>query len=101
MIKHIVCWKIKEGLDKIVVSNEIGSRLLGLKGKIAEIKSLEIGFNAIGAPEGNYDVVLVSTFENMQALLAYQSHPAHVEAAIYIKANTEQRAAIDFEWQTF
>lgn len=45
----------------------------------------------------NKDIALLSSFESVEALNAYQIHPDHVKAGAYIKEVTCNRACFDYE----
>lgn len=98
MIKHIVMWTLKEehnGMQKAEIANELKSRLLDLKNKIDQLKSIEVGINAIH-PEKNHDVVLVTTFDSFDDLAAYSIHPDHMKVVDFVKEIATGRAAADF-----
>lgn len=95
MVRHIVCWKLKEN-EQGNKLDEMKKKLEGLKARIGQIQQLYVGINDIAAPLGNWDIVLISDFKNFEDLSAYQNHEAHLEIAAYIKRMTEQRAAVDF-----
>ncbi len=95
-------WTVKEGetpRSKFERMAEMKSRLLDLKESIREIVSMEVYFNSPLAPNGNYDVVLVSEFRSWDDLDTYLKHPAHAEAGNYIANVKQNRAAIDFEFE--
>ena len=62
------------------------------------------GSNGIGEAivrflaEDNYDVILNCTFNSVEDLNAYQVHPAHQAAAVYIKKVVEARVCVDYEY---
>jgi hypothetical protein len=98
MIKHIVMWKIKEASEfgpKEKVMPEVKKRLLALKSHIAEIRHMEVGLN-IPDVHGNYDVVLVTTFESLDDLNKYQQNATHQEVAAFIGKVRDERACVDF-----
>ena len=43
MIKHIVCWKLKDAENNEINLHEIKKKLLNLKELISEIKNIEVG----------------------------------------------------------
>jgi len=45
----------------------------------------------------NKDIALISSFESVDALNAYQVHPAHVAAAGFVRTVTCDRACFDYE----
>lgn len=100
MIKHIVNWKLKEsalGNNKEVNAKRIKNDLEGLIDKIDVIKMLEVGIN-VNENCGNYDLVLVSEFETMEALNEYATHPLHLEVVKFVKEVVEDRVAVDYEF---
>jgi hypothetical protein len=94
-------WTIKETTqprEKLELMAELKSRLLFLKDEIPEIMDMKVNFNAISAPENNYDIILECEFSSWSHLEAYQKHPAHVAVAEYVKNIGQNRAAIDYEY---
>lgn len=101
MIKHIVMWRIAAGADgadggKAANANEVKRRLEALQGRIPGLLRIEVGINFV-ADEQAADVVLVSEFTSREALEAYQVHPAHNEAAEFVKAVRSERRVVDYE----
>lgn len=92
MIKHVVMWKFKEGTEKEM--NEFISGLRGLYGVIPQIRSQEVGVNCL---DGNYDAVLISTFDSLADLETYKNDPRHVAVAGLCKEIRTDRVAVDFE----
>jgi phenylalanyl-tRNA synthetase alpha subunit len=98
MIKHIVMFKLKEeahGQPKARNALHIKRELESLKQAIPEIRSIEVGINQNHVP-GEWDLVLVSSFDDMEALLRYQKHPAHVKAGEFITEARSDRAFVDY-----
>lgn len=101
MIKHIVLWTIRDTGNprgKLEVMAELKSKLLALREEIREVKSLEVHFNAISAPQDNFEVVLECEFDSWADLETYQRHAAHVEVAEYVRNVRQNRASIDYEY---
>lgn len=96
MIRHIVFWNLKEE-NKAETALKIKQDLEALKGKIPGLLHIEVGINSPDAPQDNWDVVLNSDFENIDALNAYQVHPLHKEAAVFIGSVRTARACVDYE----
>ena len=92
MIKHVVMWKFREGTEKEM--NEFVSGLRGLYGVIPQIRSQEVGVNCLA---GNYDAVLISTFDSLEDLEIYKNDPRHVAVAALCKEIRTDRVAVDFE----
>ncbi len=96
MIKHIVCWKLKEE-DKLQNAQKIKQLLEGLQDNIKFIRKIEVGINTEGTPADNWDVVLYSEFDSLEELNGYQLHPKHKEAGGFIRLVAEQRVCVDYE----
>lgn len=95
MIRHIVMWKFKEDQhDNMLVFRD---RLLALRDKIPEIKEMEVGIN-INPSERSFDAVLVSVFDNMEALKSYSVNPLHVAVSDFCKTIRTQSASVDYEF---
>jgi hypothetical protein len=99
MVKHIVCWNMKEaeGRSKSENARLAAETLLSLKDKIDVIRKIEVGINDERASKDNFDVTLLSEFDNFDDLMAYQTHPEHIKAAEIIKNIRISKAAVDFE----
>lgn len=98
MIRHIVCWKLKDGDEaaKAQAFAEISEALLALPSVVPEIRSMSVERN-VAYPEKNFDVVLIADFDTLADLDAYQVSPAHVEVGAVVGARVVARAAVDFE----
>ena len=97
MIKHIVMWRLDEAAgDKAGNALRLKQLLEGLNGKIPGLLKLEVGIDFSREGESS-DVVLYSEFESRQALAAYQTHPAHVEVAPFVKSVRAERRVVDYE----
>lgn len=100
MIQHIVFWKLAEtaaGRDKEANYRILKEKLEALNGVIPGLQELRVGRNLNG--ETAYDAALVSRFESLEALKAYDSHPAHMEVRAFIKQVRLDRASLDFEME--
>ena len=92
MVKHIVLYTLKEGVDKEEAVKLIASVLEPLVGRIPGLLHLEVrrAFNGM-------DYVLYSEFESREALTAYASHPLHLEAKNHFHHLLNSRVAADYE----
>lgn len=102
MIRHIVMFKFKEsanGKTKQENLQEAKARMLALQDQIPELNRLEVLFGTEGQAPSNYDYILVSDFDSLRQLDAYQKHPAHVAFGQFVKELREPdgRACIDYE----
>lgn len=102
MIRHIVLFKFKEtanGKTKRENLLEAKERMLALKDQIPELTRLSVHFGAEAQAASNYDYILVSDFDTLEQMEAYQKHPAHVAFGQFVKElrEPEGRACIDYE----
>jgi hypothetical protein len=97
-IRHVVAWKLsaEEPDVRAEQAAEVARRLRELVGVVPSIRALSAGPNAAYA-EANADVAVVIDFDDVAGLDAYQSHPAHKEAGIYIRSVVSERMSVDFE----
>lgn len=95
MIKHIVMWKLKDD-NKAENAAKVKAVLEGLAGKIDGLTLIEVGID-FSATNVSGDVVLYSEFTSREALDAYQVHPAHQEAAAFVRSVVADRLMVDYE----
>ncbi|WP_460796999.1 Dabb family protein [Microbacterium sp. GXF0217] len=97
-IRHVVMWKLAsaDAAERAAQAAEVARRLNALSGVVPELLAISAGANSL-YPDANWDVTLVSDFADAAALEAYQLHPAHEEAAAYIRSVVSGRVAVDFE----
>ena len=93
MIKHIVLYTLKEGVNKPEAIETIRSVLEPLVGKIPGLTHMEIR----AAYHGGMDYALYSEFESKEALAAYKDHPAHLEAKTHFWTFLNERYCADYE----
>jgi hypothetical protein len=99
MIKHIVCWRLRNRTRPLVDNSDalaIKEALEGLKGKIPGLLYLDVGFDFSGKDTAG-DIVFYSEFESREALQAYIGHPAHVAVGKIVRPRTAERRMIDYE----
>ena len=51
----------------------------------------------VNCAPGNYDAVLISTFDSLEDLAAYKSDPRHVAVSRLCRSIREDRVAVDWE----
>ena len=94
MIRHIVFFKLKEGLPP-----EEGDRLIdalkGLKAKISFVRELEVGRD-VGKKPNSYDIVLNTLFHTMDDVEAYAVHPDHVEVVKLVRETCQSSVKVDY-----
>lgn len=97
MLRHIVSWKLT-GEDAAEVDAQlerIAQDLEALVGQIPELLSLSVVRNVVKHGQ-NYDGAVIADFDDAEALHTYIEHPAHVDAAAYLKSVTAERACVDY-----
>ena len=92
MVKHIVLYTLKEGVDKKDAVELIASVLEPLVGKIPGLRHMEVkqAFNGM-------DYALYSGFDSREDLAAYAVHPLHLEAKEHFHHLLATRVAADYE----
>ncbi|MBR5786214.1 MAG: Dabb family protein [Clostridia bacterium] len=99
MIKHVILWTLKNEYseeEKAQIKLGIKQNLEGLLGKIPGLSEIKV--NIDGLSSSNADLMLDSTFENVEALKNYAVHPEHVHVAdTYVRPFTATRSCLDFE----
>lgn len=97
-IRHVVTWKLaaEDVAERGAQAAEVARRLNALDGVVPQLLSISAGAN-VAYPEANWDVTLVADFASIAAIEEYQVHPAHAEAAAYIRTVVASRVAVDFE----
>ncbi|GAB3284066.1 Dabb family protein [Microbacterium sp. MEC084] len=98
MLRHIVMFQLTatDPAEKDAQVAEAKAQLEALVGVVPGLRAMDVSRNV--AFEGqNMDFALVADFDDLAALEAYGTHPAHVKAAEYIGTIRSGRAAIDVE----
>ena len=92
MVRHIVLYNFREGVDKEEAIRVIDGALSPLVGKIPGLLMLEVrlAFNGM-------DYALYSEFESREALENYAVHPLHVAAKEQFHHFIGTRVAADYE----
>lgn len=93
MVKHIVAYTFKEGVDKDAAVNRIASLLEPLVGQIPGLQAMEIR----ACFQGGMDYCLYSEFASRQALVAYADHPLHIAAKNQFFHQLSSRVVADYE----
>ena len=93
MIRHIVMWKFRPGTE--AEQKQFLDGLRSLQDVIPQLLKSEV---AVNVGEGNYDAVLVSEFESLEALEAYKNDPRHKAVSALCKSIREDRVAVDYKF---
>lgn len=95
MIKHIVCFKLKDSSEQ--KKQEAAERLLSMDGKVDLIKAIEVGTDFLGSAR-SYDVILQVTLDSRKALEQYQQDEYHCSyVKTYMHEVMQSSVAIDYE----
>ncbi|GAB3118608.1 Dabb family protein [Glaciibacter psychrotolerans] len=96
-IRHIVSWQLAatDPVEQAEHAAGIRARLHALVGVIDGIRALSVGTDVAGG--GNWHVVLVADFDDLDAVNRYQVHPAHTAAGAYIRSVVAARSCVDVE----
>jgi len=98
MFNHIVLFKLKDFQNdqlKAESRDQICNALLGLKEKITELKYLETGSN-YELNGSSFDISLITRFDSQSDFLTYRDHPEHLKVVALVRANTVDRAVVDY-----
>lgn len=94
MIKHIVCFKLKDNSPE--ECNKAAEILRSMKGKVDLIRDIEVGVDFLHS-ERSYDIILQVVLDNAEALEKYQNDEYHCNVVKkYMHAVRESSVAIDY-----
>jgi hypothetical protein len=96
MIKHVVMFKVKPEAEADEWKKVLAD-LRKLPDKIDVIRDYEVGEDVLRSPR-SWDAVLVSTFDDLEALQTYARHEDHVEVVLRIQGLVEKVASVDYEF---
>ena len=93
MVKHIVVYTLKEGVNKPEAIEIIRSQLEPLVGVIPGLQVMQIR----ATYQGGMDYALYSEFESRQALTDYAVHPLHLAAKEHFWNFLDTRVCADYD----
>lgn len=94
MLTHVVLFKFKPETTAAEIQ-QLAEGLGGLPHVIEEIREFRFGTDVIHS-ERSYDLGLVSSFDDLDAMKRYQVHPEHQKVIAIVKAITASVVAVDF-----
>lgn len=94
MLTHVVMVKLKQADEQTLKKTK--QVFENMEGKIPELRSIEVGIDILRS-ERSYDIVLITTFDSMEDMQAYQVHPVHKEVIEYLNTVKESSIAVDYE----
>ncbi len=94
MIKHIVCFKLKDNsAENCEKTKEI---LLSMEGKVPMLRGIEVGVDFLHS-DRSYDIILQVTLDSPEALEEYQNDPYHCGVVKkHMHAVREASVAVDY-----
>jgi hypothetical protein len=95
MIQHVVLINFRHGVTE-EQRQECVRRLRRLSGVVPGLRTWRVGCN-VAPLERAWDLGLTAEFDDVDAVLAYRAHPAHLEAEAFVDACAEETVGIDFD----
>lgn len=96
MIRHIVLFRFKADTPQSD-RDAFKAMLADLPAQISEIGDFETGYDVVRAPR-SFDLGLVSTYEDLDALARYAKHEHHLPVIERSKQICEQVVSVDYEF---
>jgi len=95
MITHIVFFKLTDPSAPTIAATR--EKLESMHGKIPLLRHIEVGVDVIRS-ERSYDLALVTRFDSLADLQAYQVDPYHAgEVVPHMKSVCSSIVAVDYE----
>ena len=94
MLRHVVFFKFKKEVGEGEIA-DLEQSLAELPPVIPEILSYEFGRDLVRS-ERSYDLALVSTFKDLDALQRYQKHPDHQVVLKKVNECCESVLSVDY-----
>ncbi|UCE82196.1 MAG: Dabb family protein [Deltaproteobacteria bacterium] len=94
MLRHVVFFKFKKEVGEGEIA-DLEQSLAELPPVIPEILSYEFGRDVVRS-DRSYDLALVSTFKDLDALQRYQKHPDHQVVLEKVNERCESVLAVDY-----
>ncbi len=94
MIKHIVCFKLKD--NSVAECEKAKEVLLSMQGKVPELRGITVGIDFLHS-ERSYDLILEVLLDDEAALESYQNDPYHCSVVKkHMHAIREASIAVDY-----
>lgn len=95
MVTHIVLFKLSNPTSEGIAA--VRDKLLSMEGRVPQLRHLEAGVDVLRT-ERSYDVALITRFDSLDDLQAYQVHPYHAGEVIpLMKSVCSSIVAVDYE----
>lgn len=94
MIKHIVCFKLKDNSE--AECKKAADVLMSMKGNVDLLRDIQVGIDFLHSPR-SYDVILQVELDDKDALDAYQKDAYHCDVVKkHMHAVTETSISMDY-----
>ena len=91
MIVSTIMFKLKEKSD--VNISLVEEKLMGMKGKISQLKDIRVYANLRSSSAG-FDVLMIAEYDSIEDFDQYAVHPVHVEAGTFVLSLCEETASV-------
>jgi hypothetical protein len=95
MIRHVVFFKFKPEVST-AERRTVLDELRALPDKIDVIRSYEVGEDILQSTR-SWDAVLISTYDDLQALESYSRHDDHLGVAVKLTHMCDAIGSVDYE----
>lgn len=95
MVKHVVMYKLKENTESN--ANALIEKFLSMKGRIDGLIDITAGADYL-REQRSFDVVLICTLRDKEALKNYATHEVHLPVLAFAKTLVERSHSVDFEY---
>ncbi|MCB9130664.1 MAG: Dabb family protein [Anaerolineales bacterium] len=92
-LTHVVLFKLKDRSPDNL--ERTAAVLRSLDGTINVLRHIEVGVNVVPSARA-YDVALITRFDSLADMEAYQVHPRHQEVLAFMREQTDTAAAVDY-----
>jgi hypothetical protein len=95
-LRHIVAWTLKadDAQRRRSDGEGVRSRLLALHGVVPSIQAIDVIVDEVDGRTAN-SVAVIADFADAAGLQEYVVHPAHQEAAAWVRTVVSTRLAVD------
>lgn len=93
-LTHVVLMQFQEPSPAVLA--RASELLRGLRGKIPELRCIEVGLDVLHSGR-SYDLALITRFDSLADMQAYQAHPEHTAVLDYLRSVLAASVAVDFE----
>ena len=91
MLTHVVVMKFVDPAD----APKAKELLEGLVGVVPHVRSMRVGLDTVRSDVSG-DLCMITTHDDHQDLLGYQSHEAHQEVGRWLRPRLASRVVVDF-----